>query len=97
MIKDTKAYLLVLLMEEAAEVIHAASKAIRFGLEHDEPGYGNGTNKDQIELELGEVLAIGDLLNLDGASISKARFEKIERLREIEKRFATQMEKANQS
>jgi NTP pyrophosphatase (non-canonical NTP hydrolase) len=55
-------HLLVILMEECAEVAQAASKALRFGLHHDEPGYGN--NRERIRQEYSDLCALADMLGL---------------------------------
>ena len=88
----TERYYLVLLMEEAAEIIHAASKGWRFGLDHDEPGYGQGTNKDQITHEVGDLLAIIEKLMLDPEEINKAKARKHIKLQRIEQKYTVSKE-----
>lgn len=52
--------LLVLVIEESAEVQKAATKALRFGWDHDEPGYGR--NDVEFFREVGDLYAvIGEL------------------------------------
>lgn len=94
--KEKMQYFLVLLMEEASEVILAASKAYRFGLEHDQPGYGEGTNKNQITIELGDLLGIAELLQIDSSGILKAKKAKLDRLKLVEEKYAKIMKRANQ-
>jgi hypothetical protein len=53
----TRDELLVLLIEECAEVIHAATKALRFGWDVDH-GVGYGNNRDMLAKEAGELSAI---------------------------------------
>jgi len=93
--KERVQYLLATLMEEAAEVIHAAAKAHRFGLDHDEPGYGEGTNKDQILREVGDLLAIAGLLGIPMEEIYVARWNKLRKLEKTEKKYARQITGAN--
>ena len=93
--KDRMQYLLAAMMEEAAEVIHAAAKAHRFGLDHDEPGYGEGTNKDQITKELGDLLAVARLLDIDSKAVTIAGRRKLLRLRRVEQKFSRQIKEAN--
>lgn len=61
-------YLLVCLIEEAAEMIQATCKALRFGLggEHKD---GTG-NLQKIADECGDVCAIREMLNAEGVYLS---------------------------
>lgn len=72
-----------ILQEENAEVIQAVSKCFRFGLDNRKPGKPL-TNREHLEVELGDVLAMIELLqNLgivreDAIERSKqAKFEKL--------------------
>ncbi len=56
-------YLLVVLAEECAEVAQRAAKAVRFGLAEVQPGQEDN-NARRIERELGDLLAVVELLNL---------------------------------
>lgn len=56
-------YLLVCLMEEAAEIQHAAAKALRFGLEHWWPGRDT-TNKGALRDEVRDFVRLAERLNL---------------------------------
>lgn len=49
--------LLVVLSEECGEVIQAASKILRFGLNTKSP-YSNKNNKQQLEQELGDLMCL---------------------------------------
>jgi len=51
-----------ILQEECAEVIQAISKISRFGLNNFKPGKPK-TNKEHLEEELGDVLAMIDILH----------------------------------
>lgn len=52
--------LLVMLAEECAELQHAVAKILRFGLDGK---YDDGAiNRDQLQLEFNDVLAIAELL-----------------------------------
>lgn len=57
---DREREILIILMEEAAEIIYAASKAIRFGFLDVQPGQGL-TNKTRLSQEIGDLLGIMDL------------------------------------
>jgi len=58
---NTSEYLLTCLIEECAEIAKAATKAQRFGLENHEPE-SMITNAEQICFELGDVIAVAELL-----------------------------------
>lgn len=53
--------ILNILSEECAEVIQSISKCNRFGMENLKPGYGK-TNLQHLEDELGDVLAMIDIM-----------------------------------
>lgn len=53
--------ILNILSEECAEVIQSISKCNRFGMENLKPGYGK-TNREHLEDELGDVLAMIDIM-----------------------------------
>jgi NTP pyrophosphatase (non-canonical NTP hydrolase) len=59
---------LALLSEECAEVIQCVTKIIRFGYDSHKPSTGVG-NKDHLELELGDLTAIIDIM-IDSKDIS---------------------------
>lgn len=72
------------LAEEAAEVIHMKSKVIRFGLQ----GKHNGlTGQRRLGCEIGNMLAMVELLVLDGAVLAKdiedGMQEKVEKLTRV--------------
>jgi len=54
-----------ILSEEAAEVIQAISKCHRFGLDNVKPGLSL-TNKQHLEEEIGDLVAMIELLKLEG-------------------------------
>lgn len=62
---------LVLLAEEAAEVIQAATKCHRFGFSHYEPGYGK--NDEELAKEVGQLLGVVESLDLDWDIIEQER------------------------
>jgi len=73
-----------ILQEEAAEVIQAVSKIRRFGA--DNAKYGTGqTNKEHLEEELGDMLAMIDILMINGviswSNLHSAKRAKIEKLK----------------
>lgn len=68
-----------ILQEECAEVIQAVSKISRFGIDNFKPGKSK-TNREHLEEELGDMLAMIDILlekdivsahNLDAAKSAK--------------------------
>jgi NTP pyrophosphatase (non-canonical NTP hydrolase) len=62
-----------ILQEECAEVIQAISKINRFGLDNFKPGKPK-TNKEHLEEELGDVLAMVDLL-IENSVVSKLKLD----------------------
>jgi NTP pyrophosphatase (non-canonical NTP hydrolase) len=70
--------------EECAEVIQAISKISRFGIDNFKPGKPK-TNREHLEEELGDMLAMVDIMleqgvvTLDNLNIAKAA--KIEKLK----------------
>lgn len=73
-----------ILQEECAEVIQAASKIKRFGVV-GKPVNTSLTNRESLELELGDVLALVDLvkgagLGVTTEGIERARLDKMQRL-----------------
>lgn len=73
-----------ILQEECAEVIQAVSKISRFGIDNYKPGKPK-TNREHLEEELGDMLAMIDILKEMGvvseASLENAKFAKIEKLK----------------
>jgi len=57
-------HLLVILMEESAEVTQTCSKALRFGLNDGYPGSGT-TNLDDLRTELSQLVAVVNMLEED--------------------------------
>lgn len=74
---------LEVLVEECAEVIQVKAKAFRFGLTDVHP-VENKTNQKLLNTEVGQLLAMVDILKangiLDPALLSEARIEKIDKL-----------------
>ena len=70
--------------EECAEVIQAISKIRRFGLTNSKPGT-DYTNQAHLEEELGDMLAMIDILMINEvvswANLHKAKRAKIEKLK----------------
>jgi NTP pyrophosphatase (non-canonical NTP hydrolase) len=70
--------------EECAEVIQAISKISRFGIDNLKPGKPK-TNRQHLEEELGDLLAMVDILeNMDAINmdnVNLARRAKIEKLK----------------
>jgi NTP pyrophosphatase (non-canonical NTP hydrolase) len=73
-----------ILQEECAEVIVAVSKISRFGLNNVKPGKPK-TNLEHLEEELGDMLAMIDILKemgvVSGACLEAAKYAKIEKLK----------------
>lgn len=65
------------LAEESSEVAKAATKCLRFG---EESVYNGKTNYEEVCREIGDVLAIADLLMLDFEIINQQRNEKYRKL-----------------
>lgn len=59
--------LLIKLAEEASEVAHAVSKALRFGLDDKHPKRGNKTNRELIVSEIEDLWAAFEILNDEGS------------------------------
>jgi NTP pyrophosphatase (non-canonical NTP hydrolase) len=79
-IKET----LDILQEECAEVIQAVSKISRFGLDNLKPGKPK-TNREHLEEELGDLLAMIDILHemdiVSWENLDVAKGAKIEKLK----------------
>ena len=73
-----------ILQEECAEVIQAVSKISRFGLDNYKPGKPK-TNREHLEEELGDLLAMIDILHemdvVSWANLEVAKDAKIEKLK----------------
>jgi NTP pyrophosphatase (non-canonical NTP hydrolase) len=73
-----------ILQEECAEVIQAVSKCSRFGLNNLKPGKPL-TNAQHLEGEIGDLLAMVDLLKsmniISDDGLNKAKQAKIEKLK----------------
>ena len=73
-----------ILQEECAEVIQAVSKISRFGLDNYKPGKPK-TNREHLEEELGDMLAMIDILQsmdiVSYSNIERAQTAKIEKLK----------------
>jgi NTP pyrophosphatase (non-canonical NTP hydrolase) len=73
-----------ILSEECAEVIQAVSKINRFGIDNYKPGKSK-TNRQHLEEELGDLLAMVDILIELGvvtkSSLQQAEVAKIEKLK----------------
>jgi len=78
---------LILLVEEAGEVIQAATKCIRFTWNEDWPGYG--VNHEVLAQEIGDLLGIVDSLPLDKEIIEKYRKSKMQKVIDWNKQWKT--------
>lgn len=74
--------LMLILMEECAEVTQAISKIFRFGLDTD---YNEKTNRERLEEEVGDLLCCVELLISAGVmnqeNVTKAKYNKILKLK----------------
>jgi NTP pyrophosphatase (non-canonical NTP hydrolase) len=79
--------ILIILQEECAEVIQDVSKCFRFGMDQAHLNSKDGrTQVQNLEKELGDVLAMIDLLMEQNVGVTvegltKAKYEKFEKLR----------------
>ena len=73
-----------ILQEECAEVIQAVSKVSRFGIDNYNPGKPK-TNREHMEEELGDLLAMVDIMLEQGIvswdNLEVAKQAKIEKLK----------------
>jgi NTP pyrophosphatase (non-canonical NTP hydrolase) len=73
-----------ILQEECAEVIQAVSKCSRFGIDNYKPGKPL-TNREHLEEELGDLLAMVDIMKEMGivswGNLEVAKQAKIEKLK----------------
>ena len=83
-ILDDNKEVMDILQEECAEVIQAVSKINRFGIDNAKPGT-EYSNREHFEEELGDVLAMIDILLINNvvswAHLHKAKRAKIEKLK----------------
>lgn len=82
---DQTKEILLILQEEAAEVIQAVSKCMRFGPDQLKPGK-HRTNIQMLEEEIGDLLAMVELLvdsnvGVTDAGILQAKQKKFEKLK----------------
>lgn len=75
---------LIILQEECAEVIQAASKIYRFGIDNEHKS--GATQRANLEMEIGDMLALVDILVDNGVvdlnNINKANAAKKEKLKQ---------------
>jgi NTP pyrophosphatase (non-canonical NTP hydrolase) len=91
MIADKTQEALIILQEECAEVIQAASKIYRFGL--DNAHKSGTTQRANLEMEIGDMLALVDILIEQGVvdlnNLTTAKLNKIEKLKIWSKLYET--------
>jgi len=94
MLNDKEYETLLILQEECSEVIQAVSKIFRFGKDNFKPGKPK-TNLDHLEMEIGDLLAMIDLLHQMGIireeQISNAMTEKIEKLKKYSRIYESKV------
>lgn len=73
----------LILQEECSEVTQATSKCFRFGIDGE---YNGESNRNRLEQELGDVLAMIDILEQHGvvtrAALDAAKQRKFKKLRQ---------------
>jgi NTP pyrophosphatase (non-canonical NTP hydrolase) len=79
---DSTKEVMDILQEECAEVIQAVSKISRFGIDNFKPGKPK-TNREHLEEELGDVMAMVTIL-LDKGIINRVHLDQAEKAK-IEK------------
>lgn len=84
-------HLLIILMEECAEVAHRASKALRFTLEEVQPGQPL-SNAQRLVAEMADLYAVFVLLNKDGA-LDRITWEAVEAKKKKVEEFLLYSEK----
>lgn len=72
---------LILLIEECSEVIQAATKCLRFGYDHYEPGYG--FNDHELAKEIGQMIAHIGQINPDIKIVIHAMLDKLQRTHKL--------------
>ena len=80
--------LLIVLMEECAEIIHRTSKALRFGLDEIQPDrFPEESNAIRLATEIGDLKAVVLLLEregvLDGERSFNAKVQKFQKLKKF--------------
>ena len=83
---------LIILKEECAEVIQAVSKCYRFGLDNS---HKSGlTQRANLELEVGDMLALVDILVDQGVidlnNLQTAKLNKVEKLKKWSSLYETE-------
>ena len=82
---------LLITQEECAEVTQAISKVLRFGTETRWPDSNAPTNREKLEEEVGDLLAMIDILvekaYLSDSFVNAARINKKEKLKKWSKIF----------
>ena len=90
---------LLILQEECAEVTQAVSKCFRFGLDNFKPGKP-ATNAEHLETEIGDVLAMIDILVeqgiVDPDRLAAATAAKKEKLKQWSNIYAKPLLEAKQ-
>jgi NTP pyrophosphatase (non-canonical NTP hydrolase) len=80
-----------ILQEECAEVTQAVSKVFRFGKDRCHPEPDSPTNKERLEEEIGDLLAMVDILveqcYLSDSNLNEARKNKKDKLKKWSKIF----------
>lgn len=90
--------LLVILSEECAEVSQVAAKCVRFGMDSE---YQGQTNRQKLELELGDFLAMFKLImeetNLSESNVMNAAEAKLVKVEKFMKNPKKQAKKQRNS
>lgn len=73
--------LLLLLIEESAEIAQAACKCIRFGFDSTNPYIEDGETKyDELIQELGDLALIVELLDISNKELANAKLYKLQKV-----------------
>lgn len=78
---------LVLLIEECGEVIQAATKCLRFGYDHNWPGYG--VNSEVLAQEVGDLFGAAESLGLNEGIVEHFRQSKMAKAEKWKEYIAT--------
>jgi NTP pyrophosphatase (non-canonical NTP hydrolase) len=85
MMNDKTREILLILQEECAEVTQAVSKVFRFGFDSCYPTEDSASTKECLELEVGDLLCMIDLLIENGivsdSMVNQCRKNKREKLK----------------
>ena len=97
-VSDHQEECLNILQEECAEVIQAASKIKRFGIHAFNPSLENSpTNLENLEMELGDLLAMIDMCKAAGIGLTDEGLERAKqaKMQRVKKWMTTNVQENN--